>query len=68
MLTQQLGKVHFCAGQFADAVECFERARALRTESGASPDLVESSRAALERANEERDARRSRRGGVTDSG
>jgi predicted Zn-dependent protease len=49
-LTQHLGKVHFAAGQFAEAVECFRRALTLREELGASDDLVESSRRALERA------------------
>lgn len=53
-LTQHLGKVHFCAGQFSDAAECFGRALGLREDDGASPELVESSRAALKRANEAR--------------
>jgi len=55
-LTQHLGKVHFAARQFGDAAECFERAIALRVDNGASVDLVESSRRALERANEEQRA------------
>jgi predicted Zn-dependent protease len=49
-LTQHLGKVHFAASQFVEAVECFRRALTLREELGASDDLVESSRRALERA------------------
>jgi predicted Zn-dependent protease len=56
-LTQHLGKVHFAAGQFTDAAECFARALRLREEHGAAGDLVESSRRALERAREERSAR-----------
>jgi tetratricopeptide (TPR) repeat protein len=49
-LSQHLGKVHFAAGQYADAIECFRRALALREELGASDDLVESSRRSLDRA------------------
>ena len=56
-LTQHLGKVHFAAGQFAEAVECFRRSLALRLELGASDDLIESSRRALDRASEARSAR-----------
>ena len=52
-LTQHLGKVHFAAGQFTDATECFQRALTLRVDNGASTDLVESSRRALARAREE---------------
>jgi predicted Zn-dependent protease len=54
--TQHLGKVHFAAGQFVEAVECFQRALAIREGLGAD-DLVESSRRALDRANEARSAR-----------
>lgn len=49
-LTQHLGKVHFAAGQYADAVECFERALTLRQQHAASTELIESSRRALARA------------------
>ena len=56
-LTQHLGKVHFMAGQFTDAAECFARALRIREEHGANDGLVESSRRALERAEEERSAR-----------
>ena len=60
-LTQHLGKVHFAAGQYADAAECFRRALQLRDQHRAADDLVESSRRALERADEERSARERRR-------
>jgi tetratricopeptide (TPR) repeat protein len=56
-LTQHLGKVHFAAGHVVEAVECFRRALAIREELGASEDLVESSRRALDRAQEARSAR-----------
>ena len=59
-LTQHLGKVHFAAGQYADAIECFGRAVALREQHGASPELIDSSRRSLERAEEERSARAAR--------
>jgi Flp pilus assembly protein TadD len=60
-LTQHLGKVHFAAGQFAEAVECFRRALTLREELGAPDDLVGSSRRALDRALQCRGSARSAR-------
>jgi predicted Zn-dependent protease len=54
-LTQHLGKVHFAARQFGDAVECFRRALAIREELGAPDDLVASSRRAVARAEAVRD-------------
>jgi tetratricopeptide (TPR) repeat protein len=52
VLVQHLGKAQFAAGEYASAVDCFERALALRLAAGAERPLVESSRAALARARE----------------
>ena len=62
VLWQHLGKVHFAAGDYATARDCFARSLMLRTDAGgATPaDQVESSRLALARAEQELAVRRSR--------
>jgi tetratricopeptide (TPR) repeat protein len=50
VLMQHLGKAHFAAGEYESAATCFEQALTLRTAAGAERSLVESSRAALQRA------------------
>jgi tetratricopeptide (TPR) repeat protein len=53
VLRQHLGQVHVAAGDPARARDCFAAALQLRTASGAPPDLLESSRVALARAEED---------------
>lgn len=53
VMLQHLGKVHFVARQFEQALACFEQALDLRTEANADPALIASSRASLERARTE---------------
>jgi tetratricopeptide (TPR) repeat protein len=50
VLVQHLGKAYFAAREYESAVTCFERALDLRLAAGADRRLVESSRAALQRA------------------
>ena len=52
VLVQHLGKTHVAAGEYAAAVDCFERATGPRVAAGVERSLVESSRAALARARE----------------
>lgn len=53
VLRQHLGKVHFAAGNYRAARDDFAAAQQLRRAQGAHADLIESSRIALSRANEE---------------
>lgn len=53
VLRQHLGKVHFAAGNYEAARDNFAAALQLRRAQGARADLIESSRIALRRANEE---------------
>jgi tetratricopeptide (TPR) repeat protein len=50
VLLQHLGKAYLAAEEYASAVTCFARALNLRTAAHADSALVDSSRAALERA------------------
>ena len=52
VLVQHLGKACFAAEDYPEAAACFERALGLREAGDADSSLVESSRFALERANE----------------
>lgn len=47
---QHLGKAYFVAGRYAEALEAFTVALTLRVRDGAPPDLVASSRLAVDRA------------------
>ncbi len=49
---QHLGKVHFVAGEYKAAEECFEAALELRVAGGAPADLVASTELALARVRE----------------
>ncbi|MET9709469.1 tetratricopeptide repeat protein [Nocardiopsis alba] len=49
-LWQHLGKAYFVGGAYGEAADAFETALRLRLDSRADPDLVTSSRQALDRA------------------
>lgn len=51
-MRQHLGKTYFAAGRHAEALEAFTVALTLRVRDGADPDLIASSRLAVDRATE----------------